>query len=115
MLRRFVAGGWSASLLALLALGLPRAAAGGERAAARVAAADAAQALAAGDAAGALAAYDAVLAADDGLAEAHHGRGLAFGRSKGDVALELAPILDRQRGFDHLFDVLNFLELAGLA
>ena len=113
MLRRFVAGGWSASLLALLALGLPRAAAGGERAAARVAAADAAQALAAGDAAGALAAYDAVLAADDGLAEAHHGRGLALtalGRGEQAVAaLERAAELDPAAPRVHLDLALAYL------
>ncbi|MBN1773795.1 MAG: tetratricopeptide repeat protein, partial [Deltaproteobacteria bacterium] len=63
-----------------------------------MAATGAAQLLAAGDVERALAAYDAVLATDDGLAEAHHGRGLALsmlGRGEEAVAaLERAVELD---------------------
>jgi Flp pilus assembly protein TadD len=100
-------------LLALLAVGWPRVARGGEQAAARVAAAGAAQALAAGDVERALAAYDAVLATAEGLAEAHHGRGLALsalGRwEEATAALERAAELDPAAPRVHLDLALAYL------
>lgn len=115
------------ALLSVLVLSPPPAA-GAERAAARVALAGAAELLAAGDVERALAAYDAVLAADDGLAEAHHGRGLALsalGRWEEaaaalERAAELDPVLPRVHfdlalaylARDELFWAADELELA---